>query len=467
MTHAYFSISLGINAILYFLAFIYYDTWWTPIPSDSFIGDPIQLKSSGNIRDLFIVLLQVFLSECPRGIVLASITPYLAFISTAAESQSLIGYAVSLFSLGRLASSLPYGYMVDWTRSSRNTLILATIITMFGSVLYMMGAWIGSGSYAVACVLISRFIIGFGSGTLSVSRSFMISISTSEERTKYVSWNTLVQYIGFSMSPIFPVVINWIFPSDASKWQQDLVYNPSFFIIGANMVMLMLLFSSMSKHDPKLPEVRDSMRSLNIQDTNWNGGLSKLDAGFALFIFLNFSLRGVVGVVETIGASEYQRLNSADPDNVEDSMWFLLTMGAAGIMTFLALGYLEKIFSAFTLLLFGMGAMISGSIALLPWLSHDSEILMILGTSLIWCFGSPITQVFTISTYSQLMGQRPQGAIMGWLTTSGSVGRIVLPLLSSISHSLAHGTDIITVTFSIIVVLIFIGRYGKSTKPER
>jgi MFS transporter, ceroid-lipofuscinosis neuronal protein 7 len=49
---------------------------------------------------------------------------------------------------------------------------------------------------------------------------------------------------------------------------------------------------------------------------------------------------------------------------------------------------------------------------------------------LIWSLGSPLSQVMILSTFSRMLGARPQGLMMGLITGAGSVGRIVSPLIA-------------------------------------
>lgn len=48
---------------------------------------------------------------------------------------------------------------------------------------------------------------------------------------------------------------------------------------------------------------------------------------------------------------------------------------------------------------------------------------------------------------SQMMRNKPQGAGMGWLTTAGSLGRIIFPILAGISYD---ATTYVNVIFAII-----------------
>ena len=91
---------------------------------------------------LWVILAQVLLAEIPRGLVLATMPRYIGILvhGTTLSEQMMLGVAISLFSVGRLLASVPFGVMVDKTGSTRNTLLLACVISMVGWVLYAFAA---------------------------------------------------------------------------------------------------------------------------------------------------------------------------------------------------------------------------------------------------------------------------------------------------------------------------------------
>eukprot|EP00122_Pirum_gemmata_P003205 Pgem_evm1s2896 len=44
----------------------------------------------------------------------------------------------------------------------------------------------------------------------------------------------------------------------------------------------------------------------------------------------------------------------------------------------------------------------------------------------------PLKQTTIMSSFSKILGSKPQGGLMGWIGVFGSIGRIVMPLLSSL-----------------------------------
>jgi Na+/melibiose symporter-like transporter len=110
----------------------------------------------------------------------------------------------------------------------------------------------------------------------------------------------------------------------------------------------------------------------------WND--RRILIAFWLYMFLNFSLRGIMGVVETYGAVTHQELYGlGQEDAVEDSGIYFVIMGTFGILTFLALSRLVKYFGDAQVLLFGIASIVCGSILFLPPVMSSSAVRFSVG----------------------------------------------------------------------------------------
>lgn len=58
-------------------------------------------------------------------------------------------------------------------------------------------------------LIFAQIVLGVGSGTLGVTRAYVAEISATRERTKYIAWQTAVQYGGFTVTPIFGSFFMW------------------------------------------------------------------------------------------------------------------------------------------------------------------------------------------------------------------------------------------------------------------
>jgi ceroid-lipofuscinosis MFS transporter 7 len=354
--------------------------------------------------------------------------------------QMMVGVAVSLFSLGRLLSTLPLGIIVDRTQSTRNALVLASIVSLLSSAMYGLAALFDPAS-AIILIVASRFILGFGSGTLGVSRAYMALVSTDTTRTRYIAWNTLMQYCGAAISPGIALVVTKLF-TESSPFLVA-AYVPAGIVAGMNILMLIMLLMFLPRTDP-MPAVKQAVKVSHKVDAKSNALLY----AFYLYCALNFSLRGMISVVETYGGMQGLQLYGHD---ATDKVSLLFTLiGAAGIGTFFLISPLERRFGSTSVLLVSMALMMAGSALLIP---ASVAATFIAGLLMINALGGPICQTLIISSYSKLLGSKPQATDMAWLTTMGGIGRIVFPLIAGADFVLAHALNIVTIAVSMIAVV--------------
>ena len=118
-------------------------------------------------RDFQVVLFCVFVAECARGIVMPTLG-----LGILAQGGTLehVAAAVSLFSVGRLFFTVPFGHLAA-RRSFLEVFVLANSVCIVGQALY--AAFAGKTS-SLQLVLFSRFLIGVGSSILGASRAYLV-----------------------------------------------------------------------------------------------------------------------------------------------------------------------------------------------------------------------------------------------------------------------------------------------------
>jgi len=151
------------------------------------------------------------------------------------------------------------------------------------------------------------------------------------------------------------------------------------------------------------------------------------------YVFLNFSARGAISLIETVGAPMFLQIWEGPhySDTKPSSLMFLI-VGTVGLFIFLIIPYIKKVPEN---ILTGIGFLFitAGSLVLIQFSSKPVDLTQFLvGMGLLWSIGSPITQVVIITAFSKALGARPQGVWMGLMQAGGSVGRIVFPLFASI-----------------------------------
>ncbi|KAI8811404.1 major facilitator superfamily domain-containing protein [Cladochytrium replicatum] len=508
-----------------------------------------------------LVLFALFVAESSRGIVLPTLTAYIFHMG---GDLSHVGYAVSCYSIGRLVSSGPFGHFVEKTNSTRQALILASVISLVFNVFYGLSFLFPN----VWVIVLTRLFIGMSTGILGVARAYLASAGIQAASTdskgesslaKYIAWSGIVQYVGFSFTPLFSAVIgghgsvsdlpDWedieepdfvISSIRNSTWRIERNVNgtdptnpsemialiecviPPFILVILNIALVVMVLLWMEEKDiteepspvkidvpaaqcqssPPSPTLNLSMA--NTVSTNStpsrspvtvvvtespnpelkrllpnatlappipvsepsapttpttlapptltpsaNGspevdqlapptltpsanGSPEVDQlalriAVAVFFWMNFAIRGVIGVVETIAPAQQQAILGNRPNLARDSAIYFTTLGVLGLVSFLGLSPVLKRtrLHANHMLAIGIGMIAAGLLFTLRAVYISDLVVFTVGMLLIWSIGSPICQTLTILSLSELMGKKPQAVIMSYLTNAGSLGRIV------------------------------------------
>jgi MFS family permease len=101
--------------------------------------------------------------------------------------------------IGKLPSMLNYSkyfYRRFDKRGAKESLIGSLILSLIGNLLYSF-----SGISNKWMILASRTIVGFGTGVLSVIRAYVGTVTTKEERTRFMAYTSVTQFLGFALMP--------------------------------------------------------------------------------------------------------------------------------------------------------------------------------------------------------------------------------------------------------------------------
>ena len=136
----------------------------------------------------------VFIGDTSRGILF----PILSTLCHRLGGSIIdLGYLVAMFSIGRLVITVPLGYLSDKFRHRLPLLISSSILAL--------GATLWANAYTtnrLFVLYIAQFLLGVGSGSLGVSRSFVVEQCDPKKRTEALALLTALQYAGFTVSPI-------------------------------------------------------------------------------------------------------------------------------------------------------------------------------------------------------------------------------------------------------------------------
>uniref|UniRef100_A0A0G4G4T4 Uncharacterized protein n=1 Tax=Chromera velia CCMP2878 TaxID=1169474 RepID=A0A0G4G4T4_9ALVE len=159
--------------------------------------------------------------------------------------------------------------------------------------------------------------------------------------------------------------------------------------------------------------------------------------GVGLYMFLNFSARGAVALIEAAGTAMIARMWRVEDHMQQVMVTSLLfgAMGVAGMVTFLVtIWAARKVHEAVLLLcaflVFGVGAGIVGMASSAGGGAEGAQVVV--GLTLIWTLAFPVKNTTLLSSLTKLAGKKAKkrfGSLMGWVGTFGSLGRVLVPLV--------------------------------------
>jgi MFS family permease len=540
------------------------DTTPTPLPPPS---PPHAAFVPAVYTDFLLNNAVMLVSETSRGIVLSSFFHYLgamtmggsagsASLGSAAENGDALelGVTTALFSIGRLLGNILLG---RWAEHASIRVVLAGCLLLHaaGQALYFAAYLTPSVWVLVA----SRLVIGFGSSTLGVNRSFVTLTVPSNMRTAAFAWLSASKFVGYAITPGLGIVMNnanWSLPNSL---RIDTFTLPGLVMCAACFLLVppVLLYMSpvavnedpqkggarggglAGKHSsssgsstysifPGTPfplslnaagmvdEVQEPSSTPAREEEEGEGGrrgcvgrlvdcVSLTPArpagaslvrwrlfqfGTLIFILLNVATKGALTLCEVIIAPTFSALYNGPPDQVTSATsTYLMYLGVAGLLPFAALvlkpsakdaargsrsrrsstgdpasaaafggtsarepcmvGCKLALSRAFhhcasfaieydSLLLIASQVITAGGLVLLALpVASVSLDMTTAGFVLVWSLAGPVADVLTVSMYSVLLsdlGLREQVArSMATITAAGSVGRIVFPLLFSVT----------------------------------
>eukprot|EP01133_Synstelium_polycarpum_P017753 gene17753-21173_t len=308
-------------------------------------------------------------------------------------------------------------------------------------------------------LITSRFLLGFGAGTLSAVRAYIAEVSTSEERTSFVAISSAVQFLGFAITPSLGQALSAIPTFHLGRFVTvDSLTIPGWFLFISNLLLLILIvvvFRNPAHKEVDLFETADPNGKSTWATIYADKTVFK---GFIIFMLINFLIRGTLGIFETLGTPIYITMESRDT-----SGYFFGAMGLIGVIFLLAINWLSKHgLHDYIILMVGNLIMVAGCSVVMT--QHMIFPRFVTGLVLIWGMGFPLAQTVVVSMFSKILsssiGKSSQGTFMGLIGAAGAAGRIIGPLCSGALYThegtfwvffYATGLSIVSVIASLFV----------------
>ncbi|XP_075785997.1 major facilitator superfamily domain-containing protein 8 isoform X2 [Pelodiscus sinensis] len=434
--------------------------------------------------------LTMFLSSVGFSIVIMSVWPYLQKIDLTADA-SFLGWIIASYSLGQMIASPLFGLWSNY-RPRREPLVVSIAISVAANCLY---AYVHlPASHNKYYMLIARALVGFGAGNVAVVRSYISGATSLKERTSAMANTSACQAIGFILGPVFQTCFSLIGEKGVT-WEiinlQVNMYTAPV-LLGAllGIINIILIFAIFREH--QVDDGGRPSKSINFEteesdyvDQVAQGNIDQMAVVTTNILF--FVILFVFAVFETIATPLTMDMYSwTRKEAVFYNGIILGAIGIESVIVFMVVKVVSKKTGERAVLFGGLLIVLVGFFILLPWGKQlpniqwediknntipritfnemitpfwkletqlpSNHTVEPVGCSVVqpWCLytpliylaqyitsdiliglGYPVCNVMSYTLYSKILGPKPQGVYMGWLTASGSGARILGPVFVS------------------------------------
>ncbi|CAM9099439.1 unnamed protein product [Phaeothamnion confervicola] len=172
---------------------------------------------------------------------------------------------------------------------------------------------------------------------------------------------------------------------------------------------------------------------------------------------LNIATKGTIACFETLGA-EYSIVHF-HMTSAEAGATFA-TFGAFGVASLLSMRLLCLWLSDVQLVLGGVLVMIFGCCMLISSPTGVEGLLQFLiAVASMYSVGYPIGHTAVLGLFSKVVGKRPQGTLLGWFGSAGSLARICFPILAGVVSEEFGSAHLFALLVGVLIVA-FVGLFA-------
>ncbi|XP_078132538.1 major facilitator superfamily domain-containing protein 8 isoform X1 [Sander vitreus] len=436
-------------------------------------------------RSIRVMYFTMFLSSVGFTIVITSLWPYLQKIDDSANA-SFLGWVVAAYSLGQMLASPIFGLWSNY-RPRREPLVCSIVINMSANIYYAY-AYLPRTNNKFH-ILMSRAFVGFGAGNVAVVRSYVAGATSLKERTSTMANMSACQALGFILGPALQACLSFIGEHGVTVKVIDLQLNmytapallaTAFGLINILLVVLVLREHRVDDHGRQIRAINYTSEERDDISEETEETIDQVAVLISNVLF--FIVMFIFAVFETI----------ATPLSMDMFAWtrkeavlyngiIICSIGFESILVFLVVKVASQRVGDRPVLLAGLAIIFCGFFILLPWGNHYPKIQWadLKNNSLVswmskatiasnnsleptgcpyeqtWCqytpaihlaqyissdiligVGYPACNVMSYTLYSKILGPKPQGVYMGWLTASGSGARTLGPIFVSQAYTI-------------------------------
>ncbi|XP_041926245.1 major facilitator superfamily domain-containing protein 8 isoform X2 [Alosa sapidissima] len=455
----------------------------------------------------------MFLSSVGFTIVITSIWPFLQKIDVSADG-SFLGWVVAAYSLGQMVASPLFGLWSNH-RPRREPLVCSILINVSANIYYAY-LYLPTSENKFH-MLMARAFVGFGAGNVAVVRAYVAGATSLKERTSAMANMSACQALGFILGPALQAGLSVI---GETGWSLDLIrleFNmytapallaACFGIINILLVILVLREHRVDDHGRHIRSINYISEERVTVPLDVEGDIDQIAVVTSNILF--FIILFIFAVFETIST----------PLSMDMFAWtrrqavlyngiILACIGFESILVFLAVKVISQRVGDRPVLLGGLAIIFCGFFILLPWgnqypkiqwadIHNSSRTQQAIATTVFapnatveptgcpadqsWCLYTPAIHlaqyiisnfligvgfsacnVMSYTLYSKILGPKPQGVYMGWLTASGSGARTLGPVFVSQVYTLLGPRWAFSLICGIVMAatLLLVGMYKR------
>ncbi|XP_044537159.1 major facilitator superfamily domain-containing protein 8 isoform X5 [Gracilinanus agilis] len=374
-------------------------------------------------QSIRILYLTMFLSSVGFSIVIMSVWPYLQKIDPTADA-SFLGWIIASYSLGQMVASPLFGLWSNY-RPRKEPLVISIFISVAANCLY---AYVHvPPSHNKYYMLVARALVGFGAGNVAVVRSYIAGATSLQERTSAMANTSASQALGFILGPANPEEVH-----DAQGSIDQVA------VITTNILFFIILFIFALFETIATPLTMDMYAWTREQAVLYNGIILAALGVEAVIVFMGIKILSkrtgermlLLGgfIIVFIGffillpwGNQFPKIQWEDLHNNTISD----TSSGERVTYFWKL-------SAGNSSEGPTGCPVKQSWCLSTPMIHLAQFLV---AAVLIGMGYPTCNVMSYTLYSKILGPKPQGVYMGWLTASGSGARILGPVFVSQAYT--------------------------------
>jgi len=421
------------------------------------LGSKSLPTSVTNRGSLLLMIFINFLSNVIFSIVLPSLP---TFVETVGGSPSHVGWAVAVNSLGTFVTSPVFGWLADRVIGFRWVFFLSFILMFGGSMWYSLCTDIYE-------LLAARFVVGVAAANYAPAGAYLSYASRTESRNKIMAWASAATVLGFICGPAFALLTSFKFVEFKYWIFYFTSYTaPGYISAALSLIGMLCLIRFKEPEVPSAASTRQTSTSLQPPTTlNRIEKLHLLTHGVLVLLVNCFIFTTVFTVFETVTALYMQ------DDFAWGVMWTSITYLGISVLCLLALVSLQVLThcaSDRVLMFVFMCVMTLGVAFFINWDSLISFPRFLAGISLT-SIGYANAQALLLTLYSKLLDQHKQGVMMGWLSSSSSIARMICPIGASYIYNLnANGPNIVfmcTTALSLVAVVLTLTAFRHLIPP--